>query len=531
MEKVSIFITLLVFNLANTSIASAPDDITNNRLWLDGIDIDADNDYTDNPAGGAQVTQWLDKSPNGYTAGEALSFNPAQRAFPTYSTNNGVSYDGFGDVLEITGGIYNNQAVSAGDYFLVATTDTRQVSFVFLSGPPRNQGNRISAHIPWSNNIIYWDFVCCGAGRETASWPGTGSVFGQRYVWNFRSEVGTGQDLARNGASLASDGSATTYTEQADHNFYIGGGEGRAIDSHDGIISEFLVYDQQLNSAERLITHNYLNAKWSVALTALDQYLGDTPANGDFDFFVGGIGEEADGNLTLGTSAGLTVNDAGFLADNGDYIIAGINSLQPATGTTTSDIPATVTKRSTREWYLDITDVNSNNGNVNLTFDLTELAVPFVSGQNFQVVYRSISTGTYALIGSPVSAASSNVQFSLNNISDGYYAIAAFPVADLSITKSDATTTYTPGATSTYIITVTNNGPDDVSNVLINDNLPNGVTLTGTWSCSATAGSSCSSATGGSAGDNLVNLTATILNTGIITVSVPVQFSSNMADY
>jgi len=104
-------------------------------------------------------------------------------------------------------------------------------------------------------------------------------------------------------------------------------------------------------------------------------------------------------------------------------------------------------------------------------------------------------------------------------------------VADLQIRKDDGSLTYTPGGSSTYTIQVRNAGPDDVIGAIIQDNLPNGVTLSGPWTCLATAGSSCSAASGGAVGDSAVNLTADILNGGGITITVPVNFSSNMADY
>ena len=105
------------------------------------------------------------------------------------------------------------------------------------------------------------------------------------------------------------------------------------------------------------------------------------------------------------------------------------------------------------------------------------------------------------------------------------------PTADLSITKNDSNLTYIPGSASTYVLTVTNAGPDDVIGAAILDNLPNGVTLSSVWSCSATAGSSCSAASGGSAGGSVVSLTADIINGGVVTVNIPVQFSSDMSDY
>ncbi len=103
--------------------------------------------------------------------------------------------------------------------------------------------------------------------------------------------------------------------------------------------------------------------------------------------------------------------------------------------------------------------------------------------------------------------------------------------ADLSVTKSDAASRYTPGATSSYTITVTNNGPDPVSGAVIADNLPAGVTLNGPWSCAATAGSSCASASGGTGGDASISLSADLIDGGVITVTVPVVHASDPAAY
>ena len=102
---------------------------------------------------------------------------------------------------------------------------------------------------------------------------------------------------------------------------------------------------------------------------------------------------------------------------------------------------------------------------------------------------------------------------------------------DISVAKTDSKSGFRPGGNSTYTITVTNNGPDDAQDIDITDTLPAGVQLSGPWTCSAPSGSSCSSSSGGSAGDTTVNLTADIENGDSITVTVPVLYSTNPADY
>lgn len=104
--------------------------------------------------------------------------------------------------------------------------------------------------------------------------------------------------------------------------------------------------------------------------------------------------------------------------------------------------------------------------------------------------------------------------------------------ADVSISKSDGSATYTPGGTTTYVITVSNAGPDAVTNAVVSDTLPNGATLSGPWSCAVTAGTgTCGAANGGIAGGQAISLTVSLDDGGQATINVPVTFSANPVDY
>lgn len=103
--------------------------------------------------------------------------------------------------------------------------------------------------------------------------------------------------------------------------------------------------------------------------------------------------------------------------------------------------------------------------------------------------------------------------------------------ADLSITKTDGSGTYTPGGTASYVITVSNAGPDAVTAAQVSDTLPAGATLSAPWSCTASAGSVCSAASGGAAGTNGVSLGVDLINGGTATITVPVIFSADPAAY
>jgi uncharacterized repeat protein (TIGR01451 family) len=96
------------------------------------------------------------------------------------------------------------------------------------------------------------------------------------------------------------------------------------------------------------------------------------------------------------------------------------------------------------------------------------------------------------------------------------------PVADVSIAKSNGVTSQSPGATSSYTITVANSGPSAAAGVTIDDPLPAGVT-TVSWTCSAAAGSSCATPSGTGAINTTVNLAAS----GTVTFTVSMQAGSS----
>lgn len=102
--------------------------------------------------------------------------------------------------------------------------------------------------------------------------------------------------------------------------------------------------------------------------------------------------------------------------------------------------------------------------------------------------------------------------------------------AELTLTKSDGSAVYVPGTTATYTLTVSNAGPDAVTGIVVTDPLPDGVRLSGPWTCTAAAGT-CSAASGGAEGDALVTLELDLEAGGQASIQVPVRFSAEPSDY
>lgn len=98
---------------------------------------------------------------------------------------------------------------------------------------------------------------------------------------------------------------------------------------------------------------------------------------------------------------------------------------------------------------------------------------------------------------------------------------AGLSSADLSITKTDGVTSATPGTSVTYTIVTSNAGSSDVTGASVTDTFPTGLTCT--WTCSASAGSSCTASGTGSISDS-----ADLLNGGSATYTASCLIDSSL---
>ena len=100
--------------------------------------------------------------------------------------------------------------------------------------------------------------------------------------------------------------------------------------------------------------------------------------------------------------------------------------------------------------------------------------------------------------------------------------LTVFPRADLAITVNDGSPVAVPGKTTTYTITVTNNGPSPESGATVVDAFPSIIT-SDTYTAVASAGSSV----GSSSGAGNINTTASLLPGGTATFTVVAHIDPN----
>ncbi|MBT2745512.1 MULTISPECIES: GEVED domain-containing protein [unclassified Lysobacter] len=142
-------------------------------------------------------------------------------------------------------------------------------------------------------------------------------------------------------------------------------------------------------------------------------------------------------------------------------------------------------------------------------------------------------TGTSVNITLPVSVTGAAANGRAQTITCTFTNRLASAALSIAKTESPVRTTYTPGGSTTYTIQACNAaGADPADGAAVADTLPPGATLSAPWSCTGSGGATCSAASGGTVGSNLISLTAATLPAGgCINISVPAVFSSNPADY
>ncbi|WP_052760539.1 DUF11 domain-containing protein [Rhizobium sp. LC145] len=144
-------------------------------------------------------------------------------------------------------------------------------------------------------------------------------------------------------------------------------------------------------------------------------------------------------------------------------------------------------------------------------------------GNNSGGFYRfDVSSGAVTLISDlPGSGSNDGAKCAISPMEFG---------ADLSITKDDGATTYTPGLDASYTIVVTNDGPFGVQGARISDPLPSGIT-TASWTCgNATGGAQCGVASGTGAIDTTADLPAGSSVTYTLSMGIPTEQTGSLTN-
>lgn len=342
---------------------------SSNALWLRA---DAGTSTTTNAAA---VSSWGDGSGNANDVSQSTAVQQ-----PTYRTN---IMNGYPSIL-----FDNNSTSGQNDFFSGADNstldNTNGLTIFTVTRPNSNSGNARSIVAKRTNvgvNQAYMFFYYTGnymwtdiiSNDNRFSTNPTAFTSGNNYLHTLLYD-GTLSAPNRSKVYLASSllvtatESGSTIPDYASP-LIIGAthvGDNRAFD---GYISEIIIFRVALTETQRIIVDNYLSAKYNIALSANDYYSMDTPANGNYDHEVAGIGRRLPTEYVddaQGTSF-VRISNPSALSNN-EYLLWGHDN-GSIVNNNTSDVDGTIIQsRLNRIWRVDETgDV----GTVTLAFDVS----------------------------------------------------------------------------------------------------------------------------------------------------------------
>jgi hypothetical protein len=233
----------------------------NPQLWLDAADLTTITESS------GSVTQWNDKSGNGFNVSQATG---AAQPTTNSATRNGLNvlvFDG-GDVLNYSGTTGIN--VGSMSVYVVAS-QTTNVNFCGLVSVHASTGddfnNTGSINLDTSNASFLFNINRGAAGAPTTTGSsavnGSGATpFGQ-YTGIFNPNGNL--TAYRDGVAGTGTANALSFTT-ANGGFLIGGrflsGAISASFRLDGQICEVIVYNQNHTDVQRRQVENYLKTKW-----------------------------------------------------------------------------------------------------------------------------------------------------------------------------------------------------------------------------------------------------------------------------
>jgi hypothetical protein len=241
------------------------------RLWLDGKDPNGDGSSL---ANGVNVTSWTDKS--GYGAPAYASITRDTNVYPTYSSK-GIVLNGNNGFITNTGGNLQNQTVFIV-FYPSASSFTNQQILVgensqiagwaeVIQYKLNGQSNiRIDKGYPTTSEFKLFDIPSLSSNTPylLCSTVAIGSTDGINvYLNGTASSSGPLGLLTLNGGNTYSIGFAND--------------NGDALyDKYNGTISEVLIYDRILSTAERESVERYLGKKWGIDIPLSPPFISST---------------------------------------------------------------------------------------------------------------------------------------------------------------------------------------------------------------------------------------------------------------
>lgn len=255
--------------IASSQTSFNPLSIANCKVWLDASDTSTIS------LSGSEVTQWTDKTANGYTFTQGTSANRPLSGTRTQNGRNVIDFDGTNDKLVATssGSTWNFLHNGTEHTILVAfLQDVDSNNGFFLGTSAANFVNRGASHGVLAGDRIFSQ-VATGSGSIRAVDADVTS-FGDMQVFTYvsftmkPSNATASERVAfryKNGAANKPN-AATGAVSTSDATFALSIGS-NSTDTFplNGVLGEILIYDVALSDANRGLLETYLATKWNIA--------------------------------------------------------------------------------------------------------------------------------------------------------------------------------------------------------------------------------------------------------------------------
>jgi alpha-tubulin suppressor-like RCC1 family protein len=393
-------ITVVPAGPGNVDLADGSGDL---KVWFKADTLSSLND-------GDSVATWSDSSGNNNDAAQSNApYRPVYRS-AAFNNQPAVEFDGV-SLHCLTGTA--SQALSAPATIIFVAKDmgsTDLVAGVFSSG---SGGIGI-----FSNAGLEYVLDGNGAGRDTSSNTQM-PINTSRIITGYYSQNSTSGSKIYLSGIYEENYTGSGFSTPGSTSFEIGG-RTPSVPSRifKGQIAEIAVYSRELTPVAQTHIELYLMDKYDIDLvgSALD---ADLLKNAR------GISKQSEVTIS-GSSAGLTIADAGFLQDNDDIVMIGHNEL--LNQEISDDLPTGPTLRWSRTWKVIVNDSNSDGGAIQMIFGFNSAGMQTSpsSADAYSLLYRSGVSGSFALVGTTSQSIDGNaVIFNVPNIQNGYYTIGS----------------------------------------------------------------------------------------------------------
>jgi hypothetical protein len=373
------------------------------KLWLKSDTI-AQADST-------PVASWTDSSGAG---NHVTSTGTAQPLYKTslINTRPGVQFDGVNDVLQ-TAADPTSLQITTGSVFVVGHMRTTSG---FQGAVTYHRNYNVGTQGYWfgaRSNGVAWlnaDSTSVPNYQEQfglGSWPANGSR-----IVDYRFD-GANVVTRLGGAQVGTIAQTRTPTYAVGDRLLIGKMDNLNASFSQLDISEAIVFNQSLSSAQTTVLENNLNAKYDLSI-ANDVYAGDTPGLGNYDRDVFGIGRDASSAFTNSGAAGFGIEETGGSLTSGEWVLAGHKVV---TNSVVGD-------RWNRVWYVDKTSVDGISAALSFDFTDAGLLAP-LTGTSFNLLYSATDPFAFSALAVTSSVSGDTVTFAVPNalLLDGYYTL------------------------------------------------------------------------------------------------------------